>query len=678
VPLADTIREIKESKLTPPRADDAAYYLRIFYRKQGYAEAEVTWEIRGSRLVLKIQEGTRSYLGEVKFTFPKGEQSYNRDELYSYMVGETKERKKKDAPPKLPFIDAEIDTGISRLRGFYESEGFARVSIKRLDKRGEPGEDAKPRRGRIVDGERLIDIPVEIKEGDRYRFADPVFVGAPPGDGSKNDHFTPAKLGEALGNPTGDVPVDADPAPIPPIEQPFTAQRANSMQHNLLHYFKLHGYYQAKVEVEAKLEAARRGEGGDYFVPVKFIMTPGAFYRFDGSTVKFVTPENEPKYKQRLKDDFLPKRFANLTGKPYDPRLLDERYRELLKTGVFKRLSVKTEALPETDEVQIQVEAEEAKAREIGFSIGYSSYDGAVAGLRLADRNFMGNGRPLTLDINYSLRGLGTELTHINPWWLDSNFGLRSKLFAQTRTEVDYEKQEAGIRFDLTRKLNKLEYGLNLGVRNVNITETDILPEFLGPTSYQIGTLGISQTLDFRDNVLSPSRGWIWNMGIEADTIAGEVAFGKATTRLSYYLPIKKKYLLALGARGGLILPLTSVPIDERFFNGGASSVRSFRERELGPQDLNGHFIGGEAYTTFNAEFQFPLKDALFGAVFVDAGNLHSALDDAGIEDMRYAVGVGLRYKLPVGPVRLDVGFNPNPKLGEAWGAIHFSFGFAF
>ena len=106
--------------------------------------------------------------------------------------------------------------------------------------------------------------------------------------------------------------------------------------------------------------------------------------------------------------------------------------------------------------------------------------------------------------------------------------------------------------------------------------------------------------------------------------------------------------------------------------------MRSFAERRLGPTDKSNNPIGGEAFTVFNAELEIPIKDALYGAVFVDAGNLIAQSKDAGFEEMRYAIGVGARYKLPIGPVRLDLGFNPDPKGKESWGAVNFSFGFAF
>jgi outer membrane protein assembly factor BamA len=137
--------------------------------------------------------------------------------------------------------------------------------------------------------------------------------------------------------------------------------------------------------------------------------------------------------------------------------------------------------------------------------------------------------------------------------------------------------------------------------------------------------------------------------------------------------------MVAFGARVGVINGLngTAIPIDERFFNGGSTTVRSFGERDLGAH-VGGDPIGGEFFSVYNIEYTFPIFGELQGAVFVDAGNLLPSSSDAGFGDMRYAVGVGLRYKLPIGPLRLDYGVNPSPRDYEDFGAFHFSFGFAF
>jgi len=71
-------------------------------------------------------------------------------------------------------------------------------------------------------------------------------------------------------------------------------------------------------------------------------------------------------------------------------------------------------------------------------------------------------------------------------------------------------------------------------------------------------------------------------------------------------------------------------------------------------------------FTVLNAEFTFPIYRGLEGATFVDAGNL-TDWDMAGFSDLRYAVGLGLRYKLPVGPLRLDYGLNPSRGPTKKW-----------
>jgi outer membrane protein assembly factor BamA len=180
-----------------------------------------------------------------------------------------------------------------------------------------------------------------------------------------------------------------------------------------------------------------------------------------------------------------------------------------------------------------------------------------------------------------------------------------------------------------------------------------------------------------RDNPVNPTQGLVIATSFDVATIDGSQAFTRSTARVSYYQPIGKT-LLALGARGGYIAPnIEAIPIDVRFFNGGSTTVRSFAERELGPKDRSGNPVGGELFTVFNAELMFPLAGGLQGAVFFDAGNVKNEfVEDSG--DMRYAIGLGLRYKLPIGPLRLDYGVNPNPKDEEDFGAFHFSFGFAF
>jgi outer membrane protein insertion porin family len=634
-PLVEQLRDIRSDGLTKPRADDTAYYLSVFYRKQGYSAAEVNWEIRGSLLVLNIREGPRTYLRRVTFL---GNRWMAEATLYQYMIGATEERLLRE-PQQFPFVEGDIRTGADRIRGLYEQEGYADAVVD------EPAITYTRDRS-------AADVTIRIREGPRYGFGTVDFIG--------ETLFPRAELIGGLGTP---------------LNEPYTTQRVNSMQRNLEFFFKSRGYFVADAIAtvdESRARPTRRnpdGTGYDRLVPVRIEVKPGGMYRFDGVTVTGT---------DQLRPSFLPQRFRSLTGDVYDPVRLDEKQRELLRTGLFQSFRINSVAQPDNT-VRLDITVEEAKPKEFSASLGFSTYEGLVTGARIANRNLYGTGRSIALEVEHSLRTIGAELLYLDPWLFETENSLRARLYLQTREEEGYTKQEAGFRFDLTRQVTKnIELGTYLQFENVEITETVIDPIYLGLTAYQIATLGFSQKYDFRDNPLNPSRGWIVNTTLDADVIAGELAFGRATARFSYYWPIGEKMLLAAGLRGGLVYPLTSVPIDERYFVGGGTTVRSFRERQLGPKDPQGYPIGGEAFTVFNLELDFPIRDALRGAVFFDAGNLIAEFENAGVEDMRYAVGVGLRYNLPIGPIRLDVGINPTPRNSEDWGAVHFSFGFAF
>jgi outer membrane protein assembly factor BamA len=296
----------------------------------------------------------------------------------------------------------------------------------------------------------------------------------------------------------------------------------------------------------------------------------------------------------------------------------------------------------------------------------------------------LGTGRPISATFEYSTRLLKGELTYTDPWFLDTPNKLQLRVYALNRDWDGYSKFEIGIRGELSRKLTKsFEATLFLLSRKVSVTADGIAASDLGLTDYYVNSVGLSFIFDPREktkNAARPARGIRMEASGElASTALGStISFLRGTVGASYYLPIKTT-MLAFGAHGGIVHPLDGggLPIDERFFNGGSSTVRSFAERDLGSRDASGNPLGGETFTVFNAEYTFPIYGDLDGAVFADAGSIGRQVQD-GIGELRYGIGSGLRYNLPIGPLRLDYGYNPTRKEGEAVGAVHFSFGFAF
>src|SRR5882724_5078933 len=658
VALKEEITTIEDFGLSPARADDLAFFLEVFYRKHGYAKVNVHYVIEsGSRLRLDITEGPRFTLRTIVFD---GNTREPADKLFDYMVGPTRERYSK-LEKTLPFVAADMEEGTKLVQRFYVAEGFLDVAVDPPRYKFQPQGDE-------------VDVVVPIHEGRQYFFGHIAFIGQT------------IYGAQALRAEISDL-----------LQRPYTDLRVEDMPRRLQAYFKARGYYDVKIDATGAPEEAVGGR-----VPVQIKVSPGPVYHFDGTTVTGLT---------RLHPSFVTKRFTRLQGKTYSPAVLDERFRTLMKTGLFNVLQIKPVPV-DGHLLRLDISAEEAKSKEFGFWVGFDTYEGALAGVQVGDRDLFGYGRPVTATIEVSQRSYRGEILYEDPFFFDTDFVFTARVFALTFDYDGYSKFELGGRFELSRKITKYdEASLTFSARHVEITDSEIRPSFLlGPENYQVDTIGLTNTLDLRESPYVNPRGFLVGntLDVASSALGSDIEFIRGTMRVGYYLPFGPKPLtpgvvedqpastplqrwfrqssIAFGARGGIIHSLTNsgsdeateIPIDERFFNGGATTVRSFAERDLGPHDNHGHPVGGEFFTVFNVEYTFPIFGELQGAVFTDAGNLLPTSEDVGLNDMRYAIGAGLRYKLPVGPIRLDYGVNPDPHEFEDFGAFHFSFGFAF
>jgi outer membrane protein assembly factor BamA len=148
----------------------------------------------------------------------------------------------------------------------------------------------------------------------------------------------------------------------------------------------------------------------------------------------------------------------------------------------------------------------------------------------------------------------------------------------------------------------------------------------------------------------------------------------------AWYHTFENDWQIVLGGAGGVLVPSgdgVDLPINLRLFNGGAHSVRSFPERELGPT-VEGYPTGGEGMWHANAELIRKLAGSFKAVGFVDAGSLSRECGKLGSGDIEVAVGLGLRLDLPIGPVRLEYGYNLTRDMAEPTGTLHFAIGVAF
>jgi outer membrane protein assembly complex protein YaeT len=221
---------------------------------------------------------------------------------------------------------------------------------------------------------------------------------------------------------------------------------------------------------------------------------------------------------------------------------------------------------------------------------------------------------------------------------------------------------------------------------------------------------------DTRDDVLDPDQGMF--LGVDGDVAVrragSEVGFAKAFVQVFSYiqLPTERRAVVALAARLGvahgfprtvpvldgngspmldadgqsMVEVVEDLPASERFFAGGDTTVRGFSLDRLGNSrtiSASGFPTGGNSEIVLNAELRLALAGPFGVTIFLDGGNVFPKASDLDVTDLRAAAGFGLRYQSPVGPIRLDLGFNLNPRelvsgMHERSSVLHISLGQAF
>jgi outer membrane protein insertion porin family len=626
--VADPLAAIQQQGLSQPLADDTAYYIGVFYRRHGYPSVDVKYRIQGEILELDISEGLYYKLGEIYF---EGNKTFQPSALNEYMVGTTRARFSQ-FQHELPFVEADLITGTSLLQSFYVSQGFPQVQIVKLST--------------IPDAKRgAVDAVVTIKEGPRYYFGPITFSRNP---GIPKENFAP-KI-SALTNPP----------------KPYSAAELQNLQRDLTFLFKKEGYYEASVSVTPDFKKAQGGA-----VPITVDAIPGSIYHF-GALVEHQDP------RARLRPKFLTARFSGLRGQVYDPDKLTDLYTKLYLTGLFDALDVQEVAEPDHT-IKLVLNPKEARPKELGAYVGYDTFDGILLGASYTNRNIDGYGRIFSAYVDYTNRGPDGEVSYEDPWFRNSDIDFRVALGASLKDLVGYSIQKYYARITFTKTFRKgIKTGVFLEAKEASVDSIIIKPEILvGPTDYQLITVGLTQTFDFRDSPTNPHKGWILDGSASfSESLDGSASFARFTGRYSTYVSFGKS-LLALGARLGYISAVqgtANVPIDERFFNGGSTTVRSFYETELSPKDTENHPIGGLARSIFNVEYDMPIFGDLVGAAFFDAGGT----GDTPFSNFSTAVGGGVRYNLPIGPVRVDYGVNPAPRKNQSQAVLSLSFGVAF
>lgn len=370
--------------------------------------------------------------------------------------------------------------------------------------------------------------------------------------------------------------------------------------------------------------------------------------------------------------------LRGLTFKPDDQfseEALQNSQYLLYRAGVFRSVALGlADSVAHDNRVDVALRVSERPFRTLRVGAGYDTDENLWASGAWTHRNFGGDFRQFKLSGRVS--GKNREAV----------IGLRQAHFRGSRNWlniggfVQRERQAAFVQDEL---------GGNLSLeRNITMA-ADLIAQFSGgvvdfSADSAFAEMKVGLLIDTRDDIFDPQSGMLAQFAVRerGQFLRSDGEFLQATAEGRWFRPMPLRSVLALRVQGGVIFQLSkagSIPNVERFFAGGLNSVRGWGLNELGPKDQQGEPTGGLSRVEMSMEIRTQVYFSLGTAIFIDVGNVDAASGAFNPESLKYAVGAGLRYLSPVGPVRFDVGYRlSEDRTVEKRIQYHISLGQAF
>jgi outer membrane protein insertion porin family len=357
----------------------------------------------------------------------------------------------------------------------------------------------------------------------------------------------------------------------------------------------------------------------------------------------------------------------------------------LFNLGFFDEVSVNTEQGSSPDKIVINIDVKEKATGTFSIGAGYSSLDSIFATLDVSQRNLFGRGQEVFLRIRFGSQSRLGLIGFTEPYLFDIPLRAGFDIYDRERDYDDFTEERLG--GDIRASYPLAEYWTVSGVyRLENVTISNIAVTASPDLKSQEGTtfnavIETNLTRDSRDNVFEPNHGSRNDLLVAFAGPPGETQYYKIVGDSAWYFPLPV-FGLVWGVRGlaGVVQGWggEEVPIFERFFLGGATTLRGQRTRSVAPKDAQGDVIGGTSELLFNTELLIPIFPRFRLALFFDTGNAYGFGTDFDPTNLRYAAGVGVRFFSPLGPMRLDLGYNLDKQPGEKSFQVNFTVGSPF
>ena len=643
--IEEVIEVKRDSVLNMNTVSSSTEEIKKLYTAKRYFGSEVDYWVEleeGNRAIVyfDIVEGVKGYLTKITFV---GNKAFGSRRLKKVM--QTKEKGWIWWLTKSGRLETDVlEVDISRIRSLYHDHGYVTVRVSEAEIT-------------LSENKKSIQITIRIEEGDQYSLGSLDIAG--------DILTTKEELLKGLKVKIGKV------------------YRSSVTQKDLLwltdHYAD-EGYAYVDVSPLTMLDHEEK------LVHLTYKIEKGVKANINRIGIAGNT---------KTRDKVVRRELKIAEGDLYNATRLRKSRQRVMRTGYFKEVDFAVSPTEKKEFIDLGIKVDEADMGKLEFGAGYGNVTGVVGVIGLSHGNLFGLGYKAYINAEIGENVMDFKLGFSDPRFLDTPLSVGFDAYNETLEYNTYDADVTGGDIKIGREItDTIRVDLSYLYERVRIYDIDndastYIKSLRGTTT--TGKTTLILTRNTIDNPYNPMRGsQIWISGTIAG-LGGDNYFYSARGGASWFHPIIGDLVLHLNGLIGIIRGYNGkeVPLTEKFYVGGIKSMRGFEYGIAGPLDETLEPIGALNMVSFQTELLYPLSKALGlrAAAFYDVGKgwgtddnqLHSSIDDSFMP-LRHTVGVGIRWYSPFGPIRIDWGYNLDPRSerGEKSHVWDFSMGAMF
>jgi outer membrane protein insertion porin family len=650
------------------KVSEGAEKVKKLYSEQGYVNAQVDFAIslienNQAVIHIEIDEGSRLLISKISF---EGNRAFSSSELKGVMA--TKEQWFLSFVTNRGVLDHDVLTNdLAILASHYYDHGYINHRI----------DDPV-----ILRNREGIEVVIRIEEGEQYRVGK-VEIGGELIEEAET-------LLKKVQLTTGQI---------------FRGGRLRSDIASLSDLYADRGFAFAQVEPVTKVNP------GEKNIDIALVIVRGPPVYFNRIVVGGNT---------KTRDKVIRREMAVAEQELFSSEKVKQSRNALQRTGYFEDVQLTTRKRDQGDAVDLLVDVKEGPTGSFSIGAGYSSGDQFIFTTSVAEKNLFGRGQGINASFDVGTVRQDFIVSFTEPYLYDTPLTLGVDAFNTRREFNDFTERRTGFGMRTSYPLKRL--GLPFLQRprgdptdeSSEVTYHPLIEHMRGGMAYELtrekigsvdsdasasirdekgsswtSSLTPNLSYDSRDHFFNPTEGALSSLALRFAGLGGDNRFLKSDARARWYYSFLKDpnwggtYTMALGGALGYGVGFKErangkkdLPLFERYFPGGMSSVRGFKERSLGPREGE-DAVGGDKQAILNAELLFPILEryGLRGVAFFDMGQAFRESEGFDLADFRRSLGLGVRWLSPFGPLRVELGFPLNKKSGDDTSVVGFSLG---